>query len=109
MLKASGRASDDLDNIEWVRISIDDGDWIDATGTNVWSYEMPVKGMEPGTHYLQVKAFDGESESRLAEIAFIVPRQEDDDESPGFGTVLAVLALAGALLATSMTARVRRR
>ncbi len=108
VLKASGRASDDLDNIEWVRISIDDGDWINATGTNVWSYEMPVKGMEPGTHYLQVKAFDGESESRMVEIAFIVPKQEDD-ESPGFGTVLAVLALAGALMATSMTARARRR
>ena len=109
VLKVSGRASDDLETIEWVRVSIDDADWVDATGTAVWSYEMPIKGLDPGTHYFQVKASDGVTESKVAEIAFIVPKKDDDDEGPGFGTILAVMALTSALLVTTMATRARRR
>jgi len=106
VLKVSGRAEDDQNVIEWVKVSIDDGEWVDATGTLVWSYETPVKGFDSGLHWVTVKAYDGESESIIAEISFVVPKK-DDDESPGFGGIVAAVAIASALVAVSFIVRRR--
>jgi hypothetical protein len=102
ILRVSGRAEDDLDQIEWVQVRIDDGEWEEVTGTKGWSYEVSVKDMKPGMHFIYAKSFDGLTESKLVEIAFIVPKKDDDDDSPGFGVILSVLAIAAAL-AVSIT------
>ena len=107
VLKVSGRAEDDLNVIEWVQVSIDDGEWVDATGTLVWTYETPVKGFDPGLHWVSVKAYDGESESIIDEISFVVSKRDDDDDSPGFGGIIAVVAIATALIAASFIVRRR--
>ena len=107
MFKVSGRADDDLEMIEWVQVSIDDGDWVEASGTLVWTYEMSVKGMDPGLHWVTVKAFDGESESLVAEISFVVAKKDDTDDSPGFGGIVAAVAIATALVAVSFIVRRR--
>ncbi len=107
VLKVSGRAEDDLAIIEWVRVSIDDGEWVNATGTLVWTYEMSVKGFTPGLHWVTVKAYDGESESVIAEISFVVSKKDDTNDGPGFGGIVAALAIATALVGASLIARRR--
>ncbi|MCK4969899.1 MAG: hypothetical protein KAS77_05210, partial [Thermoplasmata archaeon] len=107
ILKVSGRAEDDLAIIEWVQVSIDDGEWVEATGTQVWTYETSVKGFDPGLHWVTVKAYDGESESTIAEISFVVSKKDDEDDSPGFGMIVAALAIATALVAATFIVRRR--
>ncbi len=107
ILKVSGRATDDLDEIVWVRIRIDEEPWENVTGTKTWSYEISVKKMKPGTHFISVQSFDGISESKVDEISFIVPKKEDEDDSPGFGSALTLAAVALVLLAMGTVRRHR--
>jgi parallel beta-helix repeat protein len=107
ILRVSGRSSDDLDVIEWVQVRVDDGEWVEATGTKTWSYEVSVKKLEPGMHFFYAKSYDGISESKVTEIAFIVPKKDEPDESPGFGMVLVAIALVSALVVASAV-RTRR-
>jgi len=104
ILKVSGRATDDLDEIVWVRIRIDEGAWENVTGTKTWSYEVSVKKLKAGTHFISAKSFDGISESRVDEISFIVPKRDDGDDSPGFGGLAAAIAL---MAATSVAIAIR--
>ncbi len=108
ILRVSGRATDDLDEIVWVQVRVDEGEWVDVTGTKTWSYEVSVKDLKPGMHFFYAKSYDGISESKVAEIAFIVPKKEDEDDSPGFGAVLTLLAVAVALSLAMTTVRRRR-
>lgn len=105
ILKVTGRATDDLDVIVWVRVRVDDGPWENVTGSKTWSFELSVKKMKPGTHFISAKSFDGISESRVDEISFIVPKKEDEDDSPGFGGVLTLAAVAIALIAMGTVRR----
>jgi hypothetical protein len=108
ILRVSGRATDDLDEIVWVQVRIDDGEWVEATGTKTWTYEVSVKDLDPGMHFFYAKSYDGISESAPpAEIAFIVPKKEDDDDSPGFGALLALVAVASAMAMATLTVRRR--
>jgi hypothetical protein len=107
ILKVSGRAEDDLDQIVWVKVRIDDGEWMDVTGTRIWSYEVSIKDLKPGMHFVDAKSYDGISESRLTEVAFIVPERDEPDENPGFGSFIGILAIAAALVVMTF-ARSRR-
>ena len=107
LLKVSGRASDDLNILVWIRVRVDEGPWENATGTSSWSYEMPTKDLEPGLHWVDVKAFDGETESTLEPVSFLIPEPEPEDE-PGFGGVLAALAVVGAAALASVSLRRRK-
>jgi hypothetical protein len=93
--RATGRVEDDENNIQWVRGRIDGGQWMNLSLTgNLWSYEMETKDIEPGTHELEVETYDGTNPSDLKSVTFIVPKSDDKDDNPGFGTVLALAALA---------------
>jgi hypothetical protein len=102
ILRVSGRSSDDLDVIEWVQVRIDDEEWVEVSGTKTWSYEVSVKNLEPGMHFFYAKSYDGLSESKVVELAFIVPKKDEPDESPGFGVVFAAIALVSAMAAASL-------
>jgi parallel beta-helix repeat protein len=108
ILRVSGRATDDLGEIEWVKVKVDEGEWVDAVGTKTWTYEVSVKDLKPGTHFLYAKSYDGVSESKVTELAFIVPKKDEPDDSPGFGSIVAVLAIAAGLVLAVAVTRGRR-
>jgi len=101
ILKVTGRASDDLDDVVWVQVRIDDGPWEDVVGTKTWSYETSIKDLKPGMHFIDAKSYDGISESKVIEVAFIVPKKDEPDDSPGYGGVFAAIALVSALVAVT--------
>ena len=107
LLKVSGKASDDLGILVWIRVRVDEGPWENATGTSTWNYEMPTKELDPGLHWVDIKAFDGETESTLASVSFLIPEPEPEDE-PGFGGALAALAVVGAAGLASISLRRRK-
>jgi hypothetical protein len=59
ILRVTGRATDDLDEIVWVQVRIDEGEWVEVAGTKTWSYEVSVKDLEPGMHFFYAKSYDG--------------------------------------------------
>ncbi len=93
--RATGRVEDDEDNIQWARGRIDGGQWMNLSlSGNLWSFEMETKDMEPGTHELEVETHDDMNPSEIKSVSFIVPKPDDQDDNPGFGTLLALAALA---------------
>ena len=90
ILMITGRAADDDDTIHWVRLRIDDGDWVDIDGTTIWNYELNTDDLNEGIHNISVMAYDGVSESEVASITFVVPEQED--------TGLSGIAIFGILI-----------
>jgi hypothetical protein len=108
VLKISGRVTDDLDVIVRVKVRIDRGEWVNATGTTVWTYETSVKNYKQGEHLVEVVASDGVSDSQVTDLVFIVPKRDGSDNGPGFGATLSFLALASALIIASWSGRRRR-
>ena len=55
-----GTVTDDNDNIQWVRVKVDDGEWFDInwTGTD-WTLEINATLLSDGQHSLAVVAYDG--------------------------------------------------
>jgi|GEM_PF-1974241 len=49
--------------IKSVKISMDDGGWIDAVGTTSWSYNLDTTTLLNGNHTIYAKSSDGEYES----------------------------------------------
>jgi len=56
-LTISGMASDNI-GIQKVELSLDDGDWILASGTNSWSYPLNTANLPNGTHVVSARATD---------------------------------------------------
>ncbi len=106
ILRVTGRVEDDENNIVWVQARLDGGDWVNLTGKAVWSYEMATKGLLEGRHDIEVRAFDGVSESDIAALTFIVPEKEKPDDGPGLGAAAALVALG--LLALAFGGRRQR-
>lgn len=58
ILYITGDASDDH-AVEKVQLHIDGGDWVEATGTTSWTYELDTNGLSHGAHDLEVRCWDG--------------------------------------------------
>ncbi len=56
-----GEASDLFGSIKKVEVRIDDGPWIEADGTNAWSFAFDSTTVSNGEHTIEVRAFDGEA------------------------------------------------
>lgn len=87
----AGKASDDDDRIEWVRYRIDDGDWLDVTGTTSWTFELNPQEMKDGDHIIEVMAYDGFNESKAASLS--VKTKKERDEGPGFEGFLSIVGI----------------
>jgi hypothetical protein len=105
-LRVSGSTSDDENAVEWVRIQVDGGEWVDADGTVQWSIDIDIKNMKPGEHQVYIKGFDGYNESDVKSVSFIVPSHDDDGTLSM--TVVAVACILGAVLALGVILLVRR-
>ena len=62
-LLGTGTVTDDHDNIQWVRVRIDDGNWTDIDWTGgEWSYLIDASSMDRGDHVFTIMVSDGRSE-----------------------------------------------
>ncbi len=78
-----GTASDDM-GVAKVEVRIDDGAWVTASGTLVWSYDVDTSTLVPGVHTLRVRAIDTNGEaSQTAEVLFTVDEPEVEEEETG--------------------------
>lgn len=73
VLTVNGTAWDDLAVIA-VQLMVDSGSWMDATGTDDWSYDLDLTGLTSGDHGLSVKSVAGAKESWASKIVFVVDR-----------------------------------
>ena len=92
-LTIEGTVTDDMSNILWVSYRIDDGEWIRANGTTEWSFVIEDLNLSKGEHTLEVKAYDGISESTIAILTFTVKGKTDDTSTPGPGLPLTMLCI----------------
>ncbi|MCJ2540052.1 MAG: Ig-like domain-containing protein, partial [Candidatus Thermoplasmatota archaeon] len=91
-----GTAADDI-AVEMVEIRIDDGDWIDASGEEEWTFDLDTTEMEHGEHTLRVRSYDGTSYSDENIITFIVdepPKVEEISLETG-ETLSGTITLTG--------------
>ncbi len=70
-LMMEGSAGDD-EAVESVEYRIDGSAWTEVEGTDTWSLEIDTNGLTPGTHQVEVRAYDGEEWSILDKVVFEV-------------------------------------
>ena len=68
----AGTASDNDGTIQNVQIRIDFGSWILANGTESWSYKWDTTDFFNGSYIIDVRSYDGEDYSPIAEITVTV-------------------------------------
>ena len=88
-----GNASDDV-GVTAIEVRIDEGEWVSILAADSWTYEVKTKELKKGEHNLQVRAFDGMQHSQVLNTTF---RFEKEEESPGFGTMVMLLAFLAAV------------
>jgi len=66
-----GIASDDI-SVEKVEIKIDDGNWIQTTGTTSWSYSWDTTTVNNGSHTIYARSYDGTDYSSIVSVTVIV-------------------------------------
>lgn len=95
----SGTASDNNDPIVRVEIKIDDGNWIEASGTTEWTYNLDTTALENGQHIIYGRSYDGEDYSSDAVVEVTVhnapPSSQEKSifEELWFWLLLAVLII----------------
>lgn len=102
IITVSGRASDD-DQVEGITFRIDEGEWMQANGTSVWSFELDPRNLRKGQHTVDVVAFDGNNYSDPVSLNVTVDRSSNGSEPtsllvPALITVLVVAVIASAIL-----------
>lgn len=101
----SGIANDPDGTIHNVEVSIDDGDWINATGTTEWSYTWDSNDLVNGEHIIRIRSSDGTNYSKIDTISVKVENKDDEDSEgsgfiPGFGAAAVVGAIGFVLTLT---------
>jgi len=81
MLIITGRADDVDSPVDSVKVRVDEGEWMNAEGTDVWSIELNTRDLKPGVYRLEVYATDNEADSDIVTISFIKPKDADDNDT----------------------------
>jgi hypothetical protein len=71
ILTIEGHASDNV-GIEKVEVSLDNGEWIEATGTELWSIDWDISSYSLGEHIIAARGFDSASGVSFDEIHFVI-------------------------------------
>ena len=72
-----------------MEVRLDEGPWVKASGTLVWSFDLDTASLVPGLHKLRVRATDANGEiSQMAEVQFTVDetKVQDDEPASWFGS-----------------------
>jgi len=64
-VSVSGTASDVEGTLEKVEVRIGGGDWAEATGTDVWSYDLDTSLLSNGNTTVEARSYDGEAYSDI--------------------------------------------
>jgi hypothetical protein len=67
-LSVTGTATKGTLDLLLVAVRIDDGPWMNASGTSSWRLELDTKTLSNGRHTIQARAFDGELDSDVASV-----------------------------------------
>ena len=59
VMTVKGEVTDEVGRVDWVRYSIDEGPWMDAEGTNEFTFDVDADAFQPATHTINIVAFDG--------------------------------------------------
>ena len=79
VMTVKGVVIDEGDRVDWVRYSIDGGEWMDAEGTNNFTFDVDVDNYQPATYGIRIKTFDGVHEYQILYDFRIIKPLEDDD------------------------------
>ncbi|RLF26559.1 MAG: hypothetical protein DRN01_04485, partial [Thermoplasmata archaeon] len=71
LVHINGTALDPDGTVTLVQVSIDGGDWQNATGTNTWSYTWNTTGLM-GKHSIKTRSYDGVDFSRISTVTVTV-------------------------------------
>ena len=109
-IEVSGTASDPDGRVERVEIKVNDGSWIVANGTTLWTYRWDTTGLSHGQHTISARSYDGANYS--AEVRVIVTRSMGENailEMFWFWLLIAVVVIATLLIVISLLQRRMRR
>ena len=109
-IRFSGNCSDDHDNITWVRISVDDGEWQDVDWAGgEWSWELDISDMKEETnHRVTVMASDGRHGSNGHSVFFNIFEPEEDERGVEFGWKFWVGLVLGVVVIALLVLRFAR-
>ncbi|TET90895.1 MAG: hypothetical protein E3J35_04465 [Methanomassiliicoccales archaeon] len=106
----SGTASDQDGTVESVEVRIDNGSWIEVTGTTSWSFEWDTKTVPDGEHTIYARSFDGTDYSTEANITVIVDNAPPQGpQQDWFWISVAMIAVTVVILLLIIIILLRRR
>jgi N-acetylneuraminic acid mutarotase len=76
-----------------VKVRVDGGEWMNATGTSDWTHQLDTKEMADGDHTIEVQAVGGDAESDIQSIVIMVKNKKVDTsmEAPLWPWILAII------------------
>ncbi|KAA0009870.1 MAG: tandem-95 repeat protein, partial [Thermoplasmata archaeon] len=100
IIKGKAWDVDGNESIVKVEVKIDDGEWVLANGTILWSYLWNITKIKNGKYEIKVRAWDGVNYSNIISIMVEVKRKKG---IPGFEILAIVTAIAVILLKRKLT------
>ncbi len=79
VMTVNGVVIDEVDRVDWVRYSTEEGEWIDANGTNEFTFDVDADALEPALSGITIMAYDGVHESMILYEFHILKPQEDEE------------------------------
>ncbi|MCK4367274.1 MAG: right-handed parallel beta-helix repeat-containing protein [Thermoplasmata archaeon] len=81
----TGTANDTDGTVESVEIRIDDGQWMQVTGTTSWTYDWNTTTVSDGNHTIYARSYDGTNHSDEVDVSVVVdnaiPQPQEGEES----------------------------
>jgi uncharacterized membrane protein len=91
-----GTASDPEGTLQRVEIRMDDGNWIEVSGTTTWSYDWDTTSVSDGQHMITVRAYDGINYSSEINVIIEVDNPESGrqpDEEPWVWVLIIIIVI----------------
>jgi fibronectin type 3 domain-containing protein len=100
-IEVYGIASDGDSTVQRVEIKIDDGDWIWATGTTSWSYDLDTTELTNGQHTIYIRSYDGTNHSSEMSINVDVNNLETEEQEDMFllGMLILLIIVVAVIIA----------
>lgn len=115
MYTITGTADDIDGTVERVEIRIDDGAWIEVTGTTSWSYDWNTSTVSDGNHAIYARSYDGTNYSDEVNVSVIVdnatpppPGEEESIFEQGWFWITVAVVIAIILMVIFILIRRRK-
>ncbi|HEC82824.1 MAG TPA: hypothetical protein ENI53_02950, partial [Thermoplasmatales archaeon] len=107
VIKGKAWDIDGNESIVKVEIRIDDGEWINVTGTLNWAYSLDTTKLSDGEHKIEARSYDGMAYSNIASIKIKVQNEEKKETSWTMlaGAIVVIVVVAGIAVAVWLIRR----